>query len=68
MLILDRNPDEPTARAKFMDVREVTKDRIRSFYGVIFEGLTGEQIEQLAILTLVLADQLSSSARQTVLT
>jgi AcrR family transcriptional regulator len=56
MLILDRNPDEPTARAKFMDVREVTRNRIRLFYGVAFEGLAADEIEQLATLTLVLAD------------
>jgi AcrR family transcriptional regulator len=56
MLILDRNPDEPTARAKFMDVRAVTRNRIRLFYGVAFEGLAADEIEQLATLTLVLAD------------
>jgi hypothetical protein len=56
MLMLHRNPDEPTARAKFMDVREVTRNRIRLLYGVACDGLSGEEIEQLATLTLVLAD------------
>jgi len=56
MLILDRNPDEPTARAKFLDVREDTRARTRSFYRAIFGRLTDEQIEQLTTLTLVLAD------------
>ena len=56
MLILDRNPEEPTARAKFIDVREATRDRIRPFYKAIFDDLTDDQIEQLATLTLVLSD------------
>lgn len=56
MLILDRNPDEPTARSKFLDVRETTRDRIRTLYRMVFDDLSDDQIEQLAILTLVLSD------------
>ena len=56
MLILDRNPEEPSARAKFIDVREATRDRIRPLYKAVFDDLTDDQIEQLATLTLVLSD------------
>lgn len=56
MLILDRNPDEPTARAKFIEVREATRDRIRPFYRAVFDDLADEEIERLTTLTLVLAD------------
>lgn len=56
LLILDRNPDEPTARSKFIDVREATRDRIRPFYREIFDDLTDHQIERLTTLILVLFD------------
>jgi AcrR family transcriptional regulator len=56
MLILDRSPSEPTARAKFIDVREATRDRIRALYLAVFADLEREQIEDLTTLTLVMAD------------
>ena len=53
LLILDRNPDEATARAKFLEVREITRDRLRPFYRTVFDDLTADEIEQLTTLTLV---------------
>jgi len=56
LLILDRDPAEPTARAKFLDVRETTRTRLRLLYRTVFDDLDDGQIDQLATLTLVLSD------------
>lgn len=56
LLILDRDPDEPTARAKFIDVREATRDHLHLLYRTAFDDLGDDQVAQLATLTLVLSD------------
>ncbi len=56
LLILDQDPDEPTARDRFIDVREATRDRLRLLYCSVFRDLNDENVEQLATLTLVLSD------------
>jgi AcrR family transcriptional regulator len=56
LLILERRPEEPTARAKFLEVRQATADRIRGFYGSYFASLDAAAIESLVTLTLALAD------------
>jgi hypothetical protein len=56
LLILDQDPDEPSARAKFLDVRGTTRDRLRLLYRAVFDDLSDDHVEQLATLTLVLSD------------
>lgn len=56
LLILDRDPDEPTARAKFIDVRQTTRDHLHALYRAIFDDLDDDQVAQVATLTLVLSD------------
>lgn len=56
LLILDRDPDEPTARARFLEVRETSRAQLRRLYRRLFDDLDDDQIGRLAVLTLVLAD------------
>jgi AcrR family transcriptional regulator len=56
MLLLERRPQEPTARAKFMQVRRLTQDRLRHFYGSGFPELREADIDSLVGLTIALAD------------
>jgi len=56
MLILDRRPDEPSARASFVAVRADTADRIRNIYRLLFSDLGNDQIESLVSITVALAD------------
>ena len=56
LLLLDRNPDEPTARAKFLDVRRTTAERARLLYQSVFDDLDDVALDQLTTLTLVLSD------------
>jgi AcrR family transcriptional regulator len=58
MLILERRPEEPTARAKFVEVRRTTADRTRNFYASFFSSLDPEAIDSLVTLTMALADGL----------
>jgi hypothetical protein len=58
LLILERRPEEPTARRKFLEVRRVASDRARGLYAGIFPDLDGEQIDQLVMLSIALADGL----------
>lgn len=56
LLLLDHNPDEPTARARFLEVRAATAERIERFHRTMFDDLGDDAIEQLTTLTLVLSD------------
>ena len=56
MLVLDHRPDEPTARAKFVDVRAATAARLESIYGMLFSDLATADVNQLVTLTLALSD------------
>jgi len=58
LLLLERRPEEPTARAKFLEVRQLTADRIRVAYGRFFPTLSAADIDTLVTLTLALADGL----------
>lgn len=58
MLILERRPDEPTARAKYVATREVTLARTARLYAVTFPDLDEAAIDRLAMLTIALADGL----------
>jgi AcrR family transcriptional regulator len=58
MLILERRPDEPTARAKYIDARHVTIARTVRLYRRSFPDLEPAAIDQLAALTIALADGL----------
>jgi len=58
MLILERRPDEPTARRKFLDVRAITADRTRALYELVFDGLKADDIAALVRLTIATADGL----------
>ena len=56
MLVLERRPQEATARQKFMEVRRVTEDRLFGFYSLFFADLVQSDVRGLAKLTLALAD------------
>ncbi len=58
MLVLERRPDEPTARAKYIEAREVTLARTALAYTAVFPDLHPEAIGELAMLTIALADGL----------
>jgi AcrR family transcriptional regulator len=58
MLILERRPEEPTARRKFVEVRRVASDGARTLYATLFADLDSEDIESLVTLTMALADGL----------
>jgi AcrR family transcriptional regulator len=58
MLILERRPEEPTARRKFLEVRRVAADRARELYTAVFAGLEAGEVDALVTLTIALADGL----------
>src|SRR5262249_38205474 len=58
MLILERRPEEPTARRKFLEVRHLTMDRTRDLYAALFGDLSRRDLDALVTLTIALADGL----------
>ena len=58
MLILERRPEEPTARRKFLEVRRMAAERVRGGYCAAFADLDSAAIESLVTLTMALADGL----------
>jgi len=58
MLILERRPDEPTARVRFIEVRQFTAARLGAFYERYFSALDTTGIASLVTLTMALADGL----------
>lgn len=56
MLILDRRPDEPTARARFVAVRGETSDLVRTAYRQLFDDLDPDEIDSLVTVTMALSD------------
>ncbi|NND74460.1 MAG: TetR/AcrR family transcriptional regulator, partial [Ilumatobacter sp.] len=56
MLILERRPDEPTARQKFLDVRRATLDNAQQMYATLFPELATTDHARLAALTIAAAD------------
>lgn len=58
MLILERRPEEPTARRKFLEVRQVAVDRARTLYEVLFADLGPADIETLVTVTMAMSDGL----------
>jgi AcrR family transcriptional regulator len=58
MLVLERRPQEPTARQKFVEVRHVAMDRTQMLYSALFGDLSRSDINKLVTLTIALADGL----------
>jgi AcrR family transcriptional regulator len=58
MLILERRPEEPSARARYLEAREITASRVARFYGRSFPDLGEGARDQLVTLTMALADGL----------
>ncbi len=56
MLLLERRPQEATARRKFMEVRRATQDRLRQAYRIDFPELDEAGVGALVGLTIALAD------------
>ncbi len=56
MLVLDCRQPEPTARAKFVEVRRATAARLTTYFGEMFTELDGDGVQRLVVLTLALAD------------
>jgi AcrR family transcriptional regulator len=56
MLLLERRPQEATARQKFLEVRRVTEDRLAREYASLFGQLNDSDVRSLVRLTLALAD------------
>jgi AcrR family transcriptional regulator len=63
LLILERRPDELSARAKFLEVRRDTAERISSFYVACFPALDAVAAGSLVTLTMALADGLFIAAQ-----
>jgi AcrR family transcriptional regulator len=58
MLILERRPDELTARRKFLEVRRETAVATAKGYAERFPALDADDVDQLTTLTMALADGL----------
>jgi AcrR family transcriptional regulator len=58
MLILERRPEEPTARRRFLEVRRTAADAARTLHEVVFPDLGPDEIESLVTLTMALSDGL----------
>jgi AcrR family transcriptional regulator len=58
LLVLERRPDELTARARFMATRRTTAAGTASLYRRVFPTLDDDGIAQLVTLTMALADGL----------
>jgi AcrR family transcriptional regulator len=56
MLILERRPDEPSARTKFLDVRRITHANTLRLYATLFPELSDAGHHRLATFTLAAAD------------
>ncbi len=56
MLILERRPDEPSARTKFLEVRRVTHANTVRLYATLFPELTDAARHRLATFTVAAAD------------
>ena len=56
MLILERRPEELSARRKFLDVRQLTVDHSTTLYATIFPHLDEAAHRSLAMLTMAAAD------------
>lgn len=58
MLVLERRPEEPTARKLFLQVRNEARERMAVFYRDVFPDLADAQIRQLAAFTMAAVDGL----------
>jgi AcrR family transcriptional regulator len=56
MLLLERRPQEATARRKFMQVRAATQDRLRVLFVVFFPEFRDDDVRSLVRLAMALAD------------
>jgi len=56
MLILERRPDEPTARGRYIGARKVTSARVAELYSIYFDDLDRAAIDKLVTLAMALAD------------
>ncbi len=55
-LILERRPEELTARTKFLEARRITSTRLRNFYRFAFADLGPEDLDWLVTMTLGLTE------------
>jgi AcrR family transcriptional regulator len=58
MLILERRPEEPSARERFLHARSVTSSRVGDLYRAYFVDLDARAVDELVTLTIALADGL----------
>jgi AcrR family transcriptional regulator len=58
MLILEHRPEEPSARARFIEARSTTASRVARFYARSFTDLDDGARARLVTLTMALADGL----------
>jgi AcrR family transcriptional regulator len=56
MLVLEHRPEEPTARQRFIEVRRIVRDRLRSSFEHNFRELSADDVRALVALTLAMAD------------
>jgi len=56
MLMLEKRPEEPTARRLFLKVRDTARERTAVFYREVFPALAEAQVQQLAAFTLAVVD------------
>lgn len=55
-LVLDRRPEEPSARGRFVQARRATEARTDALYRSFFPDLDDEQRRALVVLTMAIAD------------
>ena len=55
-LILERRPEELTARTKFIEARRATTVRLHDFYRFTFAGLGSEDLDWLVTMTMSLTE------------
>jgi AcrR family transcriptional regulator len=58
LLVLERRPEEPTARRKFIEIRRATAQATAGGYREQFPDLDDDDIQQLTTMTIALADGL----------
>lgn len=58
LLVLERRPEEPTARRKFVDIRSATAAETTTGYTQQFPDLDTDDVQRLTMVTMALADGL----------
>lgn len=58
MLALERRPEEPAARTRFLEIRRRTRDDLEAYHRRIFDGLSDRELRTLGRMAMAAADGL----------